>query len=96
MRKYHVYMLQCADGSFYIGITNDLDLRVWQHNEGIDTHCYTYLRRPATLVYATEFDDPNNAITWEKKLKGWSRKKKQALVDGNWERLKELSRRKIF
>ena len=95
MRKYHVYMLQCSDGSFYIGITNDLDLRVWQHNEGFDIHCYTYLRRPATLVYATEFDDPNDAITWEKKLKGWSRKKKQALADNNWGKIQVLSKRKL-
>ncbi len=84
MRRYYVYMLQCADGSFYIGITNNLDLRVWQHNEGIDTHCYTYLRRPATLVYSTDFDDPKRAISWEKSSKAGhvKRNKLSSMITG--------------
>jgi len=93
MRRYYVYMLLCGDGSYYIGVTNNLDLRVAQHQDGADTHCYTFLRRPLSLVYATEFDDPNRAISWEKQLKGWSRKKKQALADSDWEQIKLLSRR---
>lgn len=52
-----------------------------------DSHCYTFTRRPVRLVYATHFHDPNEAIRFEKQIKGWSRKKKQALIDGDWNRL---------
>ena len=87
-----VYMVQCTDASYYIGITNDVARRLWEHNEGIDRHCYTFTRRPVRLVYSTDFDKPNQAIAWEKQIKGWSRKKKQALVNGDFQLVKRLSR----
>jgi putative endonuclease len=87
-----VYMVLCTDASYYIGITNDATRRVWEHNEGIDRHCYTFTRRPVKLVYCTEFNDPNRAIEWEKQLKGWSRKKKQALIADNFDAVQRLSR----
>jgi len=85
-------MVLCSDASYYIGITNNADLRVGQHNEGINKHCYTYTRRPVRLVYAEHFYDPNEAIAWEKQIKGWSRKKKDALVRGDWVYIKKLAR----
>ncbi len=92
MKTYWVYMVLCSDASYYVGITNDVERRLWEHNEGIDIHCYTFTRRPVQLVHASDFSDPNAAIKWEKQLKGWSRKKKDALVHGHWEKLRELAR----
>ncbi|HEY9181492.1 MAG TPA: GIY-YIG nuclease family protein [Candidatus Baltobacteraceae bacterium] len=90
-RLFFVYMVLCADASYYIGITNSIDARVGQHNEGIDRHCYTYTRRPVQLVYAAEFANPSEAIAWEKQIKGWSRRKKDALVRGDWASIKRLA-----
>ena len=86
-------MVLCGDASYYTGITHDVDVRVAQHNEGIDTHCYTFTRRPVRLVYAGGFYNPNDAIAFEKQLKGWSRKKKEALIRGDWEAVKAIARR---
>ena len=92
MKSYWVYMVLCTDGSYYIGITNDVERRVAEHNSGLDTHCYTFLRRPVKLVYTAEFGEVNDAIRWEKQIKGWSRKKKQALSEGNWNEVRALSK----
>jgi putative endonuclease len=79
-----VYIVLCSDASYYTGITNDTDRRLYEHNSGIDRFCYTYTRRPVRLVYAAEFTDPNEAIRWEKQIKGWSRAKKDALIRGDF------------
>ena len=92
MKDYYVYMVLCADASYYVGVTNDVDRRVAQHNLGLDIHCYTFLRRPVRIIYAARFSDPNDAIRWEKQIKGWSRKKKAALAAGEFTRLPELAR----
>ena len=91
MKPYYVYILRCRDASYYIGITNNLERRLEEHVGGINKRCYTYSRRPLELVFYEEFSDPNKAIEYEKRLKGWSRKKKEALINSNWEQLKELS-----
>ncbi len=95
VRFYWTYILKCTDDSFYVGITNNLDQRVLQHNSGEDSTCYTYKRRPVELVYHQMFQNPNDAIAFEKKLKGWSRAKKIALINGQFERLPELSKKKF-
>ncbi|MBV9719998.1 MAG: GIY-YIG nuclease family protein [Candidatus Eremiobacteraeota bacterium] len=84
MKNYFVYMLLCSDDSFYVGITNDADARVVQHNLGTNPRSYTYTRRPVKLVHVSLFYDVNNAIRWEKQLKGWSRAKKSALIKDDW------------
>ena len=89
--SYYVYILQCSDNSFYVGVTNDLYRRFNEHSNGVDEFCYTYSRRPLDLVHYSEFSTPEHAIAFEKQLKGWSRKKKFALIENNWERLKALS-----
>jgi putative endonuclease len=91
-KSYFVYMVLCDDGSYYTGITNDPDRRAAQHNEGFDPRCYTFTRRPVRLVYTNEFHEVDDAIRFEKQLKGWSRKKKAALVRGDWETIVALSR----
>jgi putative endonuclease len=85
-------MLECSDKSYYIGVTNNLETRFLQHMEGINRNCYTYIRRPLKIVYYEIFNDPNSAIFFEKKIKGWNRKKKQALITGQFHLLPELSK----
>ena len=91
MNEYYVYILRCADGSYYTGVTNDYVHRVWQHQMGIDPQCYTFQRRPLTLEYVGIFGDINEAISWEKKVKRWSRKKKEALIQNNSDALHKLA-----
>ncbi len=89
--SYFVYILKCSDNSFYTGITNDLSTRFEQHQNGLNKNCYTYKRRPLELKFHQEFNDILQAIYFEKKIKGWTRAKKQALIDGDEEMLKILS-----
>lgn len=91
MKKYWVYILKCADNSYYTGVTNNLEIRLVQHEKGIHKTAYTYARRPVTLVFAEVYNDVNLAISWEKQIKGWTRAKKEALIEENWEKLKLLS-----
>ncbi len=80
MRHYWVYMLRCCDGKYYVGVTNDITYRIDQHQNGTNKKAFTHKRRPVTLVYSAQFRDINEAIAWEKQLKGWGRKKKEALM----------------
>ena len=91
MRQYFVYILKCADGSYYTGITNNLERRFNEHQSGYNPTAYTHNRRPVELVFYTDFPDPTQAIAFEKQVKGWSRKKKEAIIDRNWDRLKLLA-----
>lgn len=95
IRFYYTYMLKCADGSFYVGVTNNLDKRVAQHNAGNDPSSYTYDKRPVELVYHQMLNDPEAAIVFEKKLKGWSRGKKMALMNGDFDTLPGLAKKKF-
>jgi predicted GIY-YIG superfamily endonuclease len=72
-------MLRCRDGSFYVGITNDVAIRVEKHNRGLGPE-YTKKRRPVELIWNQEFADRFAARKREVELKGWNRKKKIALV----------------
>jgi putative endonuclease len=92
--QYFVYILECADKSYYTGITNNIDLRLAQHEAGIDQTCYTFSRRPFLLRYVEIFSEVMQAIAREKQLKGWSRKKKEALFEEDWAKLMELSKSK--
>ncbi len=87
MRDYAVYILRCADGSYYTGMTNDVDRRMHEHTVGLNRTCYTYERRPVCLVYSAHFHDVWDAIAWEKQVKRWSRKKKEALIHGDFDAL---------
>ncbi len=87
-----VYILSCADGSYYTGSTFDLQRRLWQHNEGLGAN-FTRTRRPVTLAFAAETDSVAVAFAWEKQIQGWSRAKKLALIEGRLADLPALSRR---
>ena len=92
MYNFSVYILQCNDGSYYIGVTNNLERRIWEHETGFNETCYTYKRRPVELKYFENTSDIKQAILREKQLKGWSRKKKEALFREDWDELKQLSK----
>ena len=87
-----VYIVECTDGSYYTGLTKQaIDARVWEHNKGIYKG-YTFKRRPVRLVFMEVYDRIDEAIRRERQIKGWSRKKKQALIALNYESLPELSK----
>ena len=90
MKFYYVYILRCADDSFYIGMTNSLERRLLEHRLG--TSNYTRTRLPVNLEWYVTCTNPNEAIRIEKQLKGWSRRKKKALIDERWDDLVEFSK----
>ena len=91
MKTYFVYILKCFDGLIYIGFTNDLARRFKEHQEGLNNNCFTYKRRPLELIFHQEFNDVNQAIYFEKKIKNWSGKKKLALANGDFDLLQILA-----
>ena len=88
-----VYILRCADNSYYTGHTDNLEYRIAQHHSG-DVAGYTSNRRPITLVYSQDFPTREEALTAEQQIKGWSRGKKEALMQGDWHEINRLSRGK--
>ncbi len=94
VHNYFVYILECADKSYYVGVTNDLEIRLAQHSDGENVLAYTFSRRPVVLKYYQRFDLIEDAIDFEKQVKGWSRKKKEALFIENWEEIVRLSNNK--
>jgi putative endonuclease len=85
-----VYILECADGSFYTGCTTNIDNRIGQHQAG-EIEGYTATRLPVRVVHVTEFQTIHDAIDVERQIKRWSRAKKQALIDGRFAELPGLS-----
>jgi putative endonuclease len=94
MRQYYVYILRCFDGTFYTGVTNDVDKRFAQHCAGESRDSYTRFRHPLQLVHVSEFTRIGEAIDFEKQLKGWSHRKKRAFIEGDWQSLKRFARGK--
>ncbi len=92
---YYIYILKCSDNTYYTGVTNSIDRRYREHQEGSDNKAYTFSRRPIQLVFITEFSNIDFAIEKEKQIKKWSKKKKEALINGDFEALPNLSK-KVF
>jgi predicted GIY-YIG superfamily endonuclease len=89
-----VYMLQCSDGSFYVGSARySLDRRIAQHQSG-ELGGYTSTRRPVELVWSADFQFATDAIACERQLKGWSRAKKKALIEGDYAEVSRLAHRR--
>jgi predicted GIY-YIG superfamily endonuclease len=88
------YMLQCADGSYYVGHSEDLEYRAGQHHAGTFRDCYTFKRRPLRLVWSQAFPTRIEALEAERQIKGWRRAKKQALIASDWESIGRLARGK--
>ena len=85
-----IYILRCADGSYYTGHTDNLETRLAQHEAG-EVSGYTRRRRPVTLMYCAEFPTRIEALEMERRIKGWSRAKKEALSRSDWAALRSLA-----
>lgn len=95
MKNYYVYILRCSDGTYYTGMTSQLEIRINQHLEGTYTDSYTYSRRPLEFVFYAEFREVQDAISWEKRIKKWSVAKKEALIYNEYEKLPNLAKKKF-
>ena len=95
MKQSYVYILKCSDNTYYTGVTNNLEERIFKHDSGFYPECYTFSRRPLVLVFFCEFTDINLAIDKEKQIKKWSKAKKEALINGDFESLVNLAKKKF-
>jgi putative endonuclease len=88
-----VYIVECADGKLYIGSHkgDDIAVRVAQHNSGDNPKAWTFKRRPVKLVWSAHFERVDEAFAFERQIKKWSRAKKDALINGDFQELKRLS-----
>ena len=90
----YAYLVRCSDDTYYAGSTWDVDVRVWQHNHSDDLGAaYTRRRRPVELVWSARFDSIEQAYAFEKRIQGWGRRKREALIRGEYDALPDLSRR---
>ena len=92
MKFYYVYIVLCSDKSYYTGITNDLERRINQHKTGHRKGSYTFSRRPIELKWYLQCTNPSEAIALEKQIKGWTQRKKEALITENCGDLVEFSK----
>jgi len=90
MKKGYMYILECSDESYYTGSTTNLELRLQQHQNGEGAN-HTKKRLPVTLVYYEEYSRIDEAFYREKQVQGWSRKKKEALINGTPQLLSQLA-----
>ena len=88
---FYVYILRCSDGSYYTGHTDNIEARVIAHQRG-EVPGYTQLRRPVQIVFVQDVPSRQLAFERERQIKGWSRAKKQALIEEDWAGLVELAR----
>lgn len=90
--SFWVYILQCADDSYYTGHTDNIENRLAQHHQGVIASCYTYSRRPLICVFTQNFPTREEAIASEQQIKGWGRKKKEAMIRGDWQEVSKLAK----
>ena len=95
MKLSFVYILLCSDKTYYTGITSNLEKRIQEHKLGKYPGSYTYLRLPIKLVFYAEFTNITLAIQTEKQIKKWSRVKKEALINGEFQKLPNLAKKKF-
>ena len=88
----YVYILECTDGSYYTGSTTNLEHRLWQHQQGEGSN-HTAKRLPVKLVYHEQYERIDEAFYREKQIQGWSRKKKLALIEQQFDKLPALSKK---
>lgn len=94
MQDFYVYILKCRDDSFYVGHTDNLDQRISNHSIGQGCS-FTARRLPIKLVFVQEVESRDQAFVLERQIKNWSRAKKEALIAGDWNRLKILAKKKF-
>ena len=87
-----IYIVECSDGSYYTGLTRKpVEERVWEHNAGV-FQGYTHARRPVILRFVEHYERINEATDREQQIKRWSRRKKEALIAGDYEGLPDIAR----
>ena len=89
----YTYIVRCRDDTYYVGSTWDVEARVWQHNSPDLGAAYTRHRQPVVLVWCCWFDSIEQAFGFEKRVQGWNRRKREALIRGEYDALPNLSRR---
>ena len=87
-----MYILRCADRSYYTGHTDNLEERIAKHQMG-EIEGYTSTRRPVKLLFSEEFFTRAEALAVERQIKGWTRRKKEALIRGDWSEVSRLAQR---
>ena len=88
--SYFVYILKCADGTYYTGITNDIARRLSEHQNGANPKAYTFSRRPVELAWGEEVSSYGEALKHEHQIKKWSQAKKEALIRGDFEAIHQI------
>jgi predicted GIY-YIG superfamily endonuclease len=96
MQDFYIYILLCSDGSYYTGHTDDMESRMSAHQQRFFPHCYTAKRLPVQLVFVQATSSRAEALIAERQIKGWTRRKKKALIDGDFELLKKLAKKTNF
>ena len=89
--SFWVYILRCSDNSYYTGHTDNLEKRIGEHQNGF-CHCYTTGRLPVVLAFSQEFSTREEALAAEQQIKGWNRKKKEAMMRGDWAEVSRLAK----
>lgn len=95
MQHYYVYMLKCHDASYYVGHSDDIEKRLYEHQNALIKTCYTATRRPLQLVYVQDCYSRYEALAYERQIKNWSRSKKEALISQNFQLISTLSKKKF-
>jgi putative endonuclease len=88
--SYAVYILRCSDGTYNTGLTKDLEGRIQEHEIGAHPESYTFSRRPIKLEWSVVTKSYQEAFQWEHRIKGWSRAKKKALIQGDIEGIHKI------
>jgi predicted GIY-YIG superfamily endonuclease len=96
MQDFYTYILRCNDGSYYVGHTDDIEVRVSGHQQRHYPCSYTATRLPVSLVFVQAFGTRDEAFAAEWQIKKWTRKKKEALIKGEFDLLRELSKKTNF
>ena len=89
--QFWVYILRCRDGSYYTGHTDRLEMRLAQHRDGLASD-WTARRRPVELVWCADAPTREEALAFERRVKNWSRAKKEAMIAGDWRRVVHFAR----
>lgn len=87
---FHVYILRCSDNSYYTGHTDNLEKRMAEHRSG-ECGGYTSTRLPIELLWSQECATREEALSAEQQIKGWSRKKKEAMMRGDWKSVQQIA-----
>lgn len=95
MQDFYVYILKCSDNSYYVGHTDDIEKRLAEHQQRFAPKCYTADRLPVDLVFVQGTPDRYDALAFERQIKKWTRRKKEALIKGYFKLVSKLAK-KIF